>query len=353
MSRRHGGRPPRGVIDLSAPLNPLGPPEPLSEALRSSLEEAYKYPDYDYARLKDAISGFYGIDPELIVPLAGAAEAYTLALAALRPSLVVTVEPTFGDHPSLLTRLGVRWLSASMIDAGDRFKLDANALCSLPGWARRSSLVIVSNPNNPTGHVAPRRVLESLSSCFEDATLIVDEAFMDLSPLHNHTMLDGPPENVIVVRSLTKPLAAPGLRVGFAYTSSRRLAALLDAARQPWNVGGLEAAAVAEILERYQSEVKRRLEEARRLVASEASRLQRILSGAGVRVYETHAPYALVFHPCARHPEAQTRLSSRGVYVRDASSFHGLTPLHSRVSIKTPDVNERVFRVLAEVLGGC
>ena len=333
LGRFHGGRAPRNAIDFSTPINPLGPPEPLLESLKDAVSRARSYPDYSYEGLRNAIAGFYGIDPGSIIPLNGAAEALTLALTAFKPKAVITFEPTFGDHMTALPVLGVKWVSIQLREAGSRFEVDSDAACNLPQRLAKSSLVILSNPNNPTGALAGKKVLEKIASCLEDAIVLVDEAFIDLSP-GGETLLGDAPPNMVVVRSLTKTLALPGLRIGFLYSENVRVLARLEAARQPWNVNSIAEHAVAKVLREAPEEVAENLKASKRLVEEAVGLLSRGLSKLSFKVYDSRAPFLLVRHHPYRHPGFNQMLLKLGFHVRDASTFHTLTPYHSRISVR-------------------
>lgn len=349
--RSHGGRPPQGTLDFSTPLNPLGPPPQLVEAIGRLARDAYRYyPDYEYKEFKEAIAGYYGLDPEKIVPLNGAAEAFYLALAALRPGTLISVEPTFGDHSLAIAQLGITWVTAPLTQGDSSYMLDPAAVCNLPYNIRRGSLLLVSNPNNPTGSSAPPNIILEVAECMEEGVILIDEAFMDLSPARNSSLLGRAPDNVVVVRSLTKSLAIPGLRAGFAYTENRRIVEALDALRQPWNVNTLAARVIIEALMNLSKDIKRHLDDSKELVLREASWLRARLDGLGLVVYETQAPFLLVHHPRARHPELQRELNKRGIHVRDASSFTYLTPYHSRISVRVRRENELLLRAFNRVL---
>ncbi|MCE4604529.1 MAG: histidinol-phosphate aminotransferase family protein [Aeropyrum sp.] len=334
QERVHGGRPPPGVEDFSNPLSPLGPPRELEAALKEASTEAAhrKYPDYSYKGLREALASYYDIDAEAVVPLAGAAESLTLALAAFRPDALVTVEPTFGDHRVQAAGAGVSWATAHYIQEGRRFLLDPGLVCSLVNRIRGRTLVVVSNPNNPTGSLAPASVIWEIASCLDEGSvLLVDEAFIDFTS--SPGVLRNPPPQTIVVRSLTKILATPGLRVGFAYSADKNLSRRLDMVRQPWNVGGLAALAIEKLISRSSKEFRRHVESSRSLVTKLREAAVTALRAAGLEVFDSKAPYLLVWHRL-RHPSMQRCLEARGYYVRDASSFPYLTPNYSRVSVR-------------------
>ncbi|MCS7107109.1 MAG: histidinol-phosphate aminotransferase family protein [Acidilobaceae archaeon] len=333
--RAHGGRAPEGVIDFSAPLNPLGPPEGLAEIVEElARSRSYtRYPDYEYRELREALASYYGLDEEEVVPLNGAAEALNLLVELLRPRAVITFEPTFGDHKAYLRALRIPWITLPL--GRRRFALEAELLCSLPAEVRRGSLVLLSNPNNPTGHLARREELEKALEC--SSYLLVDEAFADFT-LDAESMLG---RGAFVARSLTKILAIPGLRAGFLYAP--REARKVDAIRQPWNVNSLAAAALARFLR--EGDMRGFVRRSAEVLGREGEFLLSALSSLGLRAFPSAAPFLLAEH-AVPHPLFNSLLAKRGVYVRDASSFHYLTPYHSRISVRLREENVRLVEAI-------
>ncbi|MEB2835665.1 MAG: histidinol-phosphate aminotransferase family protein [Desulfurococcales archaeon] len=350
--RAHGGDAPRGTLDFSAPLNPLGPPAWLLEALTSALGGLAAYPRPSYERLREALAGLHpGLDPGMLVPLNGAAEALQLALLALAPRRLLVVEPTFGDNALQAGAAGVDYEPVLMRRGPQGWSLDPEALCMRPRERLTGALVLLSNPNNPTGHHAPPEELEALAGCLWErgAWLLVDEAFLRLSQRPHWSMASRAPPNTIVVGSLTKDLALPGLRLGYLVAHDRRVAATLDSARQPWNVNTL-AAAAGEALAENRRLLAAHLEAARRLIAAEAPRILGGLRALGLTAWWGGPPFILVHHPSKPHPHLNRALHARGFHVRDASSFHGLGPEYSRISIRLPGENAALLEALAASL---
>lgn len=346
--RLHGGRPPAGVLDFSTPLNPLGPPPTLKRLVETiAVDASLRYPDYEYKAFKEAVSAYYGVDADRVIPLNGAAEAIQLALLALKPKHLISVEPTFGDHGYTVKSLGIQWVTVPLALEGDGYTLDPSLPCGVSRRLREGSILLLSNPNNPTGSLAPPSIIEEIADCLENGLVLLDEAFIELSP-GGASLLGSAPGNVVVVRSLTKTLALPGLRVGFAHAEDARIAALLDSARQPWNVNTLAATVAVEALTTHRLEVENHVAAGLRLVESEIPWLEGRLKSIGVEVYGSHAPFILIKHEGASHPVLQAELNRRGVHVRDAGSFTYLTPQHSRVSVRSRGENQ----VLVEALAG-
>jgi len=349
--RVHGGRAPLGFHDFSTPLNPLGTPDFVEELVSEAVKlKVYRrYPDYEYRDLREAVSSFYGVSPESVIPLNGAAEALYLAVLAFRPRIVAAIEPTFGDHSALFRAIGIPEVSIILREVEDSFALPVDTLSVLEKLPEES-LLIFSNPNNPTGLLFRRSAVLKLAERFR-GVVIVDEAFIELSDNPSESVLRDAEasENIIVVRSLTKTLAVPGLRMGFA-VASRRLAELLEAARQPWNLNAVAAYVASKLLKEYGSELTKFLVKSRSVVISERSYLSAAMKTLRIRVYSSAAPYILARLSKTRLHEISSCLAEHRVVLRDASSFKSLTPYHFRASVKLRDENEILIEALRKCL---
>lgn len=353
--RHHGGRAPEGRLDFSAPLNPLGTPRIIRELVASAASEGEygRYPDYCYGQLREAIAGFYGIDPDGVVPLNGASEALYLLVLSLRPKSLTVLEPTFGDHRCLASAIGLEVRTILYVEGEDGYELPASALEGAGGPDGGRGVVLLSNPNNPTGAVLSRGQLEGILEAYADSVVLVDEAYRELccSPEAADAigLADGY-ENLVVVRSLTKAFAVPGLRVGFLYTSNAGLREALEASRPPWNVNSIAERAFTVAFKEHAEELRSFLALSRDVVRSEADYLSRGLRSIGLRVYRSAAPYVLVKHEGITTSEVMPLLASRGVYIRDASRYPGLTPHHARVSVKLREENDALLAAYREAL---
>ncbi len=351
--RFHGGNAPGDALDFSAPSNPLGPPPILHEVLQEAVERRVyeRYPEPSYRGLREALASYYHLDPEHVVVFNGAAEALQLLVLAVRPSKLIVVEPTFGDHHlhSMVARTPL--VRIALREEQRRYTLEPRDVLGLPrGWLR-GALVLLSNPNNPTGACTSRETLLELLEHLArvGAVLVVDESFAEVSTC-NETLLGVGHESLVVVRSLTKSLAAPGLRLGFVYTSNAALLERLEYARQAWNVNSIAAYAAERLYRDYGEELRRHFSRAVDFLRSELPLLEEGLRRLGLHVYDSTAPLILFRGPIP-HPLFTRLLLERRVYVRDASSYPFLTPFHTRVSVRTRRENLVLLEALGEVLG--
>jgi adenosylcobyric acid synthase len=321
-----------GQLDFAVNVVPGGPPAWLRRELASALGRLGAYPDERPAAA--AVAARHGRSPAETVLLNGAAEAFWLLAAALRPRRPVVVHPCFTAPEAALLGAGHRVARAFREPGG--FALDPAAV---PADA---DLVVLGNPNNPTGNLDPAGTVARLAR--PGRVLVVDEAFMDLSP--------GEPESLagradlpglVVVRSLTKVWALAGLRAGYLLAPPP-LAAALRAARQPWSVNALACAALAACAGDAATPARVAAE-----VAAARDELAAGLAGLpGVTVWPSAANFLLLRVPDG--PRVLAALSAAGIAVRRAGTFPGLGPDHLRVAVRPPADNRRLLDALADAL---
>lgn len=343
--RIHGGKE-RVEIDFSINTNPLGPPEELLEILRSRCSPEIfitRYPDYDYRGLKGSISSFYNTDPEKVVPLNGSSEALLLLLLALKPKKIYAVEPTFGDHRIMSKALGIELKAARYIEREDEFIFKEDLLDD--ACRDRSSMIIMSNPNNPTGaYINAKRIANLVSRC--EATVVVDEAYAELCEECPVEPIDVP-ENTVILRSLTKWLSTPGLRIGFMI-ADRKLARVIDSVRQPWNVNSLAECLVTHILRSHGETMRSFISVSREYISIERRYLSEGLKRLGFRIYRSYANYILVKTEIDINWLIE-KLLKQGIAVRDCRSFEGLDGNYIRISLKRRRENEKLLNLIAEI----
>jgi histidinol-phosphate/aromatic aminotransferase/cobyric acid decarboxylase-like protein len=267
---------PDEILDLSVSLNPEAPD--VAALAAAHLGALRRYPDVREATA--AMADAQGTTPDRVLLTNGGAEAIALVCGDLGRAAVATP----GEFS-----LYARHLAEAVDPAGD------------PTAPR-----VRSNPHNPTGRLAGAA----------DRAAVWDEAFY---PLAAGAWTRGDPD-AVVVGSLTKVFACPGLRAGYVRASDPGLIDRL-AARQPrWALNALAAALVPELLARAD------LPAWRRATADRRAALTRAIPGAG----PSDANYVLV-EVAQGAPAARERLARQGVLVRDCTSF-GL-PGHIRVAV--------------------
>ena len=343
--RIHGGRY-NVEKDFSVNTNPLGPPRELLEILgtKCSPEATItRYPDYEYTDLRDSISSFYNVDREKIVMLNGSSEGLPLLVLALRPARIYSLEPTFGDHRVMCRALGIDCIAIRYMEGDDGFKFDEDLLDI--ACRDRSSLIIMSNPNNPTGaYIDVKKIANIASRC--EAFIVIDEAYAELCeecPIEPIDM----PDNTAILRSLTKWLSIPGLRIGFM-VSSKRIAKIIDSVRQPWNINSIAECIVTRLLYNHGEAMKRFIKNTREYISIERKYLSEGMKKLGFMVYRSYANYVLAKTGIDIDMLLKTLLT-HGIAVRDCRSFEGLGKGYIRVSIRRRSDNEELLNTISRI----
>jgi threonine-phosphate decarboxylase len=337
------------LVDLSANVNPLGPPPALLTALRDGAADAaalQRYPEPTYRALRRSIARTLAVDPESIVVGNGAAALLEAALALGQPRSCVVPVPAFSEYARALTAVGIEAVAVPLAADSD-FALDPARFVDA---VRRSGakVAIVTNPHNPSGALTSRARMLELAAALEllGCRTIVDEAFIDYAPQESVTDVAARSENVICVRSLTKFFAVPALRVGYAVAApdtARDLRARLPS----WPVTTLAADAVAAALGDRDF-----AERSLRTNAVERARLLDGLTKVGLRVIPPAANFVLVELPARLSSAVVTERLARefGILVRDCGSYDGLSGEWLRVAVRTRAESERFVAALGALL---
>ncbi|MCL8026937.1 Rv2231c family pyridoxal phosphate-dependent protein CobC [Nocardioides sp. BSK12Z-4] len=314
-----------GLLDLAVNVHPHGPPRWLAQALRDSVEDVAAYPDARAAEV--ALARNHGRDPREVLATAGATEAFTL-LARMRPwRRPVVVHPQFTEPHAALEQAGHR--VEVVLTSGDH----RLATAAVPEDA---DLVVLGNPTNPTGVLHPREDVLALTR--PGRLVVVDEAFMDALPGEPSSLAGSPVEGVVVVRSLTKTWAIPGVRAGYLLGGPDDVDTL-RAARPPWSFSAAACAAVLAIsTPQGAAEQARRATELSDWSASMATQLR----ARGVEVVAGSAPFLL-----ARLGEGtHRRLREVGVASRRCDTFPGLDDGWVRLAARPPATVAVLLRAL-------
>ncbi|MBP2341011.1 histidinol-phosphate aminotransferase [Saccharothrix coeruleofusca] len=319
-----------GLADFAVNVRTPAPPRWLRDRLAAALDHLGAYP----ARAADdrarrAAARRHGRLPEEVLVLAGAAEGFAL-LPALNPALAAVVHPSFTEPEVALRDAGVP-VHRVLLSADDGYRLRPELVPD------EADLVVLGNPTNPTSVLHPADVVRSLAR--PGRVLVVDEAFADAVPGEPESLAgDRDVPGLLVLRSLTKTWGLAGLRAGYLLGSPDLLTRLASP-RPQWPVGSLVLEAVAACCEPAAVAEAERMAVAGREHARHAARQLGQLV-----VVPPSAPFLLLRVPDGER--VRKALRDKGVAVRRADTFPGLTPDHLRVAVRPPEE----FAVLTDAL---
>jgi histidinol-phosphate aminotransferase len=330
------------IIKLASNENPLGASPRAVAAMQAVLAESGRYPDGNGFELKAALSRRYDLPQDRIVLGNGSNDVLEMAARAfLAPGAsAVYAQHAFAVYPLVTQATGAEGIEVPAKDFGH--DLDAMAAAVRDD----TRVVFLANPNNPTGTWLPPDAVHAFLRKVPGRVLVVlDEAYNEyLEPLHrgqSARWLDEFP-NLLVSRTFSKAYGLAGLRVGYGLARPE-VADLMNRVRQPFNVSHIaQAAAVAALGD--DDFVRKSFELNRDGMRTLTEGFRRL----GLDWIPSHANF-VSFHAGDGAATFQ-RLLRQGVIVRPIGSY-GM-PRHLRVTVGTPDENERFLASLESALAG-
>ncbi len=334
---------PAREIKLDMNESPYGPSPKVAEAL-ATFHLTNRYPSILQDRLRAAIATFTGVDARQVVPGAGMDDVLTNLYTTFvdHGDEVVIADPTFGVYRHAI---GVRGGVVVDVPLGPRpdFGFDVDAV--LASVNDRTKLVMVCNPNNPTGHLIPDTDIERLvrqAPCL----VVVDEAYAEFSG-QSQIGLMARYENVCVLRTLSKWAGLAGMRVGYGIFPEWMLGAIWSAVPAFCNIStAAEAAAIAALDD---ADYLRDL--VQRMIADRDALADRLRTIPGVSPFPSATNFLLFSLPVEDAGPIHKELGRLGIHVR----FFG-NPAHQmrdclRVSVGTSEENMLLATELEQIIG--
>ncbi len=343
---REFGLSPDAFIDFSTNINVFAPVVPPA-AWGRWRDQIARYPEPDAHSLRDQLAWLHGLKADHILPTCGGIEALYLAARLFAGRKVGIIEPAFSDYHRAFQAAGCE---------PERIVLTREMWhAPISAWKRLLDpfdLVVLGNPNNPTGALQRRKQWLALleKPWPRPKTWLVDEAFIEFVADHEQeTLLPISSEyrSLIVLRSLTKSWSIPGLRLGFLVTSNTAWMERLRTMQPPWSINAVAQAWSAEYLTPPNHA---RLLAGLREFPRTKCRFEAALSRtAGLRVYPSAANFLLV-ELLGSFLDASCvyrELGSRGLLVRVCDSFHGMPKgRFIRIAVRTEEENDLLGREL-------
>jgi cobyric acid synthase CobQ/L-threonine-O-3-phosphate decarboxylase len=340
---RRAGRDQEQILDFSASINPLGPPEGLRAALARNIDRLAHYPDPHCTELVEVLAQQHQVTAEQIVVGNGSTEIFYALARGLAFGRAVVPVPSYSDYAAAMQAAGREVCFVKLKESED-FALDWQVLES---QLHDDDLVLLGQPNNPTGRALEISALHALAAHRPGTTIVVDEAFADF--VDGYSSLAGQSaSNVIVVRSLTKFYAVPGLRLGFA-VASPEMARRIRAQIPPWSVNVLAQAAAVDLLadEEYAQRSVELVEQQRKRLTGELTKIP------GLHAYPSVTNFLLVRldRSDVTAPELADRLLGKGIAIRTFHEEQHLDSRFFRIAVRTEEENCRLCAVLKDTVG--
>ncbi|MFH1096000.1 MAG: threonine-phosphate decarboxylase [Candidatus Desantisbacteria bacterium] len=334
------------IIDFSASINPFGPPDWVQTAIHDSVKFIRHYPDPEQRELMKCLSGFLRIKQEYIIVGNGATEAIYLLANLLHGKNILVPSPTFGEYEIAMTANNAV-LKFPQIKESLGFCFPYEEIMAELLWA---DAVWICNPNNPTGKLVEISMLIAIldNAIKTDTLIIIDESFlMFVDSYKDETLLNVMEKypNLIIISSLTKFFAIPGIRIGYIATSNAAISSRLKKQMPPWSVNIFAQEIVPDML--YDDEFIAR---SRGLIKKASDEFLKGLSAIKtLKVYPSAANFFLI-KLCGdtRADELSRQLAQKNILIRNCFNLRGLDDTYIRVSVMREEQN----KVLIEALRG-
>lgn len=354
--------PERKILDFSVPVNPLGVSAKVKAEIRRHLKHLHRYPDPDALRTRKNIGRFLGIDPRMVVCGNGIAELLGVIVAALAPRNVYIPVPTSNVYERAVRGLSCTGIPTEIeclpMREADGFRLDGEVLIDAVrtgarsyvapvetcGSPSRSDMVIIGNPNIPTGKLIPKetivRMTEALGAC--DCFLVVDESCIDFAKGESVVQEVPVHSRLIVLRSLSLSHALAGLRFGYGVVPESCMEHV-KRLRIPCTVNSLaQRAAVVALKDAAY------LRETHAVIQREKAFIEKNLLKLGITYIASDANFYLV--KMERAAEVSHFLRSKGILVGDCSETKGLDSSYIMLAVKSHRENAILMKELARVI---
>lgn len=336
LFERMGLAVPESILDFSENVHPFGPPAFIEQAWPEMLESIRRYPDPDAEPFRGAAAAYHGVESARVIAGNGAAEIFTWLAKRYRGKRVVLIEPAFSEYRKTLEAEGVQ-IAAVQLTPQNSWRLTlSDAVKELNG----SAALYICNPHNPTGLMLGIDELIFLAAACKAANceLVLDEAFIDFAG-EAHSMIEQQQAfpNLIIVRSMTKMYAIPGLRLGYALAEPRIIEELKRGAAH-WNVNAISAVLGARCFneERY----RERVVEAAGL---ERQQMKRFLEEQGCTATDSAVNFLSFRLPEGKDPQRFLKdLLQTGIVLRHTESFRGMDGQWFRIGMKAPEQMARL-----------
>lgn len=333
---------PADILDFSANINPLGPPSFLRRIINTHIPDLIHYPDPDCTQLVTGISSSFNLSPGQIVVGNGTSELLFQLPAVLQSGRAIIPTPAYIDYAVACRYAGIE-ICLVPLEPEKNFQPDLDRLETL---LRPGDLLILGQPNNPTGRLNDREGLIKLARRNPDVFFLIDEAFAGF--VESYTSVAGCADNLLVLYSLTKIFAIPGLRLGFLAAAPEICAKLLQT-RAPWSVNTLAQVAGTACLadEKYLEDSRGFIIRQRQSLLADLNRLSRLYP------LPSTANFLCIRSDYPQHNGslvADRLLVDHHIAVRSCVNYHNLDQRYFRIAVRSAAENKKIVDALQAVL---
>jgi len=329
------------IIDFSSSINPLGPPKFIRPLMNGIIDRITSYPEPRCDQLIDAVSDKFHIPKDCISIGNGSTQHIFIIPDIFEVKKVLITTPSYIDYEksSCKAKLEIKYIECNEAD---------NFIPAIEDFTNKiesDMMVFIGHPANPSGTAMPKDELLNLIKSFPNTYFVIDEAFADFST-KNISLLPNFPENAIILRSLTKFFAIPGIRAGICFASPD-IINRINTQIPDWSVNSIAQEITLKLLNECDEYSKNSVAEVSRLKNILITKLSKINN---FKIYPGSANYILIKQIKPINNLYEKLLNKYHIAVRDCSNFRGLGKEYFRISIKSEAENNFLVTAIKDII---
>ena len=313
--------------DFSVNLNPLGPSKQLIDLMNNCNFDWQSYPDISCTKAISSLAEAHNIKPDSLTVGNGATELFALILTGFNIKNADYLSPCYSGYKEVCKKMRVNYNSIKSLD-------DV-----------KSEVVFIGYPNNPTGHLINKDMLLNAITQNNKTLFVVDESFMDfVINSEKYTFINRKiPENLIIVKSLTKMFNIAGIRLGMACSTKENIERI-NQYKLPWSVNSIAQSATGILYSdnNYIKETKRVTKQLRDRLSAELSKVP------GIIVFNSETNF--IFFK-SKNIYLQKELIRKGIFIRSCEDIECLEKGYYRIAVRKINENNELIKNI-ELLNG-
>lgn len=337
------------IIDFSANINPLGMPNSAKECIVDNLNQIEKYPDISYFDLREDIQVYENsrlghdiVSGDNIILGNGAAEVIYNVVRAVNPKKTMIMAPTFSEYEEAVTSISKETVLYELKECDD-FKLTEDILNSINNDI---DMIFICNPNNPTGSLVSRELLLKIikKASMTDSFVVIDESFLDfIRDDFSMIIYLNEYDNLIIIKSLTKFFAIPGLRIGYGLCGNKYFSQKTATMSAAWNIN-----IFADICARTCLKDKKYIDDSIDFMEKERIYMYNELKKVNyLKVYEPSVNF--IFFKVKNEIDLKKELLNKSILIRSCSNYHSLDERYFRIAVRTHEENIKILNALNSI----
>lgn len=299
----------------------------IRSVIKTQIDKIFHYPEPEAESLVQEIARHHSVSPGQVLAGNGATELFYLIAHAFEAARTLLPIPSFKEYEDacVINKHQLTYIPL------DDFRITTDA-----------DLMFICNPNNPNGYTWSTSQIENLLSLFPKMNIVVDESFIDFAPgVPSCESLFARYPNLIIVHSMTKNYAVPGLRLGYML-AHEPVIERVKAYKQPWSVNALAIEMGKFLIQNGQY----LLPNVEKLMHRKNKLINQLSAIPGFNPLPSGTSFFLVH---TRHNVLELKqylIANHGILIREASNFRGLDQHYFRINTLSDDKNQLLVQAL-------